>query len=117
MTVIPPCPLAQPNRALVGFGVSAEAIDGPWEAERPVLLGDGRGLVDAIAPAEGVLNRQQQQIGSRREQRLEQDVANLGRVGDRRDVAAAGEALDERQLRHFCPLVLRRVLPPWEERL
>ena len=65
-------------------GLFARALPGPRSSRSTghgrryvqLLVADGRRLVDAIAPAEDVLHRHQQQVGARREQRFEQHVAH-----------------------------------------
>ena len=74
-----PCfsrPRAQARLPLAGFRHLVQSIDRPGQPEGPVAIVDGRGLVDPIAPAEDVLHRKQHQIGTRRQQHLEQRVAH-----------------------------------------
>src|SRR5207302_966869 len=74
-------------------------------------------LPKPLPPAERILNGQQQQIRTRREQRLEEHVAHDGVVRGGEEIDAAREPLNGRQCDHLAPLVLARLLPPDRERL
>src|SRR5436189_284847 len=108
-------PLAQASFPLARLVVLVDAVDGPRELVRPVGIADRRGLVDAIAPAEGVLNRQQQQVGSRREERLDERERRAHRIGHDAEILGdefrAGAAKQIHQplaLRELRRLVARR---------
>src|SRR5437762_689332 len=100
-----PCPLPQLRLPLACFGFIVEPIARPRQAERPVVLADGRRRIDAIRPAEHVLNRKQQQLRSRREQRLKQHVADLGIVRRGCKPGVGSNRLDRGQGGDHLPLV------------
>src|ERR671937_1128042 len=79
-SVVLPPPLSQGRRSLRSFYLRANAVGGPREPVRPVLLTHGRRLVDAVPPAEDVLDRQQQQIRPGRKERFKERVAHTRRV-------------------------------------
>src|SRR5215213_4266125 len=91
-----------------------KTIRRPRELEAPVLIVNLRRLVDPIAPAEYVLDGEQQQVGCRAEQRLEQNVADGCVEGTIRDVA---KTLRRWDVRNPAPLVCIREVPPDRHRL
>src|SRR5438874_4352489 len=84
--------------ALAGLGNLVERIDRPRQPERPVAVADRARFVDAIAPAEDILNWRQQQIRRRREQRFEQRVAHRDGVRAVREIYARRDPLNHWQL-------------------
>jgi len=67
---------AQKVCALSGVWPLAEGVDRERQAPRPVRVGNDRRRVDAVAPAEDVLQRHDQQIRARRIEGGEQRVAH-----------------------------------------
>ena len=61
--------------ALACFGQRDQIIDRPGQPPRPVLVVDDARQVDAIAPAEQILERDDDDVGPGAEQRLEQRIA------------------------------------------
>ena len=76
LTSISPRPFREPRCDRHCLGLVQHPIDEPWQTPRPVRRVNGGGLVDAVPPAEDVLNRQDQGVGARRIQRLDQRVAH-----------------------------------------
>src|SRR4029450_12414492 len=104
---------AQERRALLRLRSDIEILNRPGQPPRPVLLVDDRRHVDAVAPAEEVLERDDDEVRAGTEERAEQRIAGAGTERGVRIPACLTESRDLGAEVAFLP---SRVVPPFGER-
>jgi hypothetical protein len=72
-------PTSQGPGALPGFRIGGQQVGRPPQPPRPVVPREAPRQVDAVAPAEDILDGQDEQVGSGDEERFEEPVAKAGR--------------------------------------
>ena len=95
LPVVALAPFAEPHSRLDSFGLLRKPVDRPRKPPCPVRRIDGCRLIDAIAPAKHVLNRQDQQIAARCIEQLDQRCRGQprgGRASRARDGGRAAQA-------------------------
>ena len=92
-----PTPLREAIRSLRRLGLRCHPIDRPRQHVRPIDFVDRRGLIDAIAPAEDVLDWQQDEVRSRVEHEIQHAIAD-GRVEQRASRSRIDAALPEQEI-------------------
>src|SRR5687767_9299316 len=97
-------------RALNRLGTSRPLVHGPRHAPRPVVIANCGGPVDAIAPAEDVLDRKEQVIGRSHTHESQDGIAKS--IAPWRGWLPCGNSRAVQHLGEGVPILGRRFVPP-----